>query len=896
MRQLNEAILGKIDLELQRKLSQQEEDSDIKVILTLKDQVSSQVTLSEQVAVKPENFSSREEYRKALISQQRERVSSEIKNTLKELDKLSIPYTGGQASNNVIVSGNITQIEQALSLPGVIFGSLDQQIKNGNQEKQAMIKRLSQVMVEIIRGYSLDSQTKKPLEPQEAPMIKQRIHNAARKFIDTYEKEFGNLRVIGVPDTKPLNAIYTSADMDEVSEPQVPPSSKNILTTFKQRKPYKANRPVSGKDFCQGYNHVIVLGQAGSGKSVFLKKIALDTLRADQRNADYKIPVLIELKSFSAGEVDFPKEIEKSFRSYGVPLADEFTKFALKSGRLMILLDGLDEVPDRNFPSMKDSINHLIKNHSTNKFIISCRLAAVSEIEEIEGLRSFKRIRIADFDKEKIGNFIDKWFSGTKDTDERNAEKCKKLLFKPENSNARDLARTPLFLTFLCLIYDHYGTFPDNRSFLYRQALNILLKEWSAGKQSASQQAFCKLDVYLEETFLSEIAYENFSSQRLYFTKTELTERIHAFLDNNYNAPKFLTCDSLLKEMITHQGILVEYKVIDQEPIYFFSHLTLQEYLVAKYVNDCGLVRKTTEVHFGNKNWRSIFPLISGLMLCGSGADELILCMSNEIHKFISTRKLDSLITWAYQKCNVSSDSDQTFLVRRTLLLVSILDYLALQTKDKDKYILRNLNFSIYWSQRWSYKDELPKDFEIAKNIIAILAIARRLINYRSTSDQSSNSEIKKVLKRTLEMVKSLKKEIRKDRVQFTQQVMQHLHRRASVPAQKKVLVSVFPDSSVDTLEAKLEELVEMVPSRGESEEAFEKFIVRLFDDVKKICIDLFKLSEDLLTISEEESALVERYFYVNHLLDYCIRAASRLSYGAVEQAKKKMLAPVTAL
>ena len=82
----------------------------------------------------------------------------------------------------------------------------------------------------------------------------------------------------------------------------------------------------------------------------------------------------------------------------------------------------------------------------------------------------------------------------------------------------------------------------------------------------------------LEEMMLAEIAYSGFSYDRLFFSKEEVIEQIRTVLINNLNAPKHLDGEEVLNAIQIQQGILVE----RARNILSFSHLTLQEYLVAQ--------------------------------------------------------------------------------------------------------------------------------------------------------------------------------------------------------------------------------------------------------------------------------------------------------------------------
>ena len=90
---------------------------------------------------------------------------------------------------------------------------------------------------------------------------------------------------------------------------------------------------------------------------------------------------------------------------------------------------------------------------------------------------------MAVFDDEQIGQFISNWFSSERDTEGAISKKCWKTLQEEKNRAAKDLAHTPLLLTFLCLVYDRSQRFPANRSNLYQRALRILLEEWAAEKR-----------------------------------------------------------------------------------------------------------------------------------------------------------------------------------------------------------------------------------------------------------------------------------------------------------------------------------------------------------------------------------------------------------------------------
>ncbi|MHC5829535.1 MAG: NACHT domain-containing protein, partial [Nostoc sp.] len=91
------------------------------------------------------------------------------------------------------------------------------------------------------------------------------------------------------------------------------------------------------------------------------------------------------------------------------------------------------------------------------------------------------------------------------------------------------------------------------------------------------------------------------------------------------------------------QGILVE----RARDIYWFSDVTLQEYLTAQYIDNYRQVEKLVTEHLIDRRWKEVFLLVAGLMR--GGADELLLLMETEVQKYINTPKLEALLNWAEQ-------------------------------------------------------------------------------------------------------------------------------------------------------------------------------------------------------------------------------------------------------
>jgi hypothetical protein len=382
----------------------------------------------------------------------------------------------------------------------------------------------------------------------------------------------------------------------------------------------------------------MVFGEPGIGKSTFLRKVGLEAMKGNDEKYQHNLtPVLLELKHFKEEQIDIQTLIQKEFNICGFPNVEKAIPDKLKKGELLILLDGLDEVPDANTNNVITTIQNFVDQHNENRFIISCRTAARTHF------RQFTDIEIVEFDDQQIETFIQHWFSDEPET----AQECWQLLQQPEYASAKELGQTPLLLTFLCLVYDENQAFPTNRSRLYGDALRILLERWAAEKRLPNRrQIYENLSIENEEILLSEIAYFYFSEDRLFYNQGELTDQIKTFLMDSLNAPHYLDGEQILKTIEKEQGIFVE----RARGEYSFSHLTLQEYLTAKYIVDNNLVGQVVKAHLTEPRWREVFLLMAGLILGKQQTSDFFGVMAQVAKDFLQTqwgKKFVPILRWA---------------------------------------------------------------------------------------------------------------------------------------------------------------------------------------------------------------------------------------------------------
>ena len=683
---------------------------------------------------------------------------------------------------------------------------------------------------------------------------KQLIYKASREYEKRYLKRHGILKALGMREAVPLESVYTAVQFLDEQEKRSFESSQNLEAAYREanKRSFQQQdcKKQEGLKIANQKQYLMVLGQPGAGKSTFLRKIGLEALKGKKGGYQQNcIPVFIELKSFTSTAIDIEKVIVEEFQICRLPYSEEFVANALEQGKLLILLDGLDEVPTVNTNEVISQIQDFVDRHDKNRFIVSCRTAAY-----LNNFKRFTDVKLADFDDTQIELFIGNWFHSEVDKQAGTAQKCWELLQKPEYAAAKELAHTPLLLTFLCLNYDRSQNFPNNRSGLYKKALRILLEEWAAQKPILRDEIYQGLSTELEESLLSEIAYTGFEADKLFFSQREVVEQIKTFLANNWNVPKHLDGQAVLNAIAVQQGILVE----RAEDVFSFSHLTLQEYLTAQYIADNNLIEQLVTDHFSDRRWREVFLLVAGLVRAKNGADDLLLLMEKEAQKYINTPKLQGLLQWADEATNGSEGDFKPVGKRAAAIGIAYGIAYAITFGDASDIA-------------FIYAMAIGESYAITNadaNAIANAHVYAHQIAHEIAITHVYANVIRNVIMFDKAYAKAYA-------ITF-----------AIALAEEFKKIKLFKEVHWSELIAQLKELQKQLPDTDQPEQIHLAFLDRL---VNTWCHGLH-LNPEIVKLSKEEAEALGDYLSANHLIIECKEAAVRISAKTWEEIEWRML------
>lgn len=235
------------------------------------------------------------------------------------------------------------------------------------------------------------------------------------------------------------------------------------------------------------HDRVLLRGEAGSGKTTLVQWLAVSA--ADPSGLDDRmtylrdrIPYVLPLRTLTRhgerlpGPADFLKAV-------GSPLAGSqptgWESRVLTAGRALILVDGIDEIPESERARTRGWLNDLIDAYPGNRWLVTSRPSAVREDWLAE--QNFTELTLSPMSRAEVTAFIHRWHeaarTGAPEEDGPLAAYESQLL---EAVGARPdlgrLATNPLMCGLICALHrDRRGFLPLGRKDLYSAALSMLL-------------------------------------------------------------------------------------------------------------------------------------------------------------------------------------------------------------------------------------------------------------------------------------------------------------------------------------------------------------------------------------------------------------------------------------
>ncbi|SEQ77836.1 hypothetical protein SAMN05421690_1001119 [Nitrosomonas sp. Nm51] len=437
-----------------------------------------------------------------------------------------------------------------------------------------------------------------------------------------------------------LDAVYTEL-LTEFRDKQELPASREDVN---EEDPVRQGR-LSAVELLNREPRLVLLGDPGSGKSAFVNFVALclageqlgdsvnlmtltqplpdedgrpQTRKVDASRVEVRqdwsqgvfIPLRIILRDFSAS-ASFPNDhdmpethhllefLQSDLKRKGCEAYFKVLEEHLRNGQVLVMLDGLDEVPragDRR-KHLVACIDGFVKSFGACRYLVTCRPYAYRDREwQLPGFASGK---LAAFERGQIIRFIERWYDRLPALDrattaERGKELQHKVLGRPDS---RDLARRPLLLSLIACLHAYHHEWPERRADLYESLLKLLVNKWEkarfnvadgdAGK--ARQLAQASLAEFLQigqdaiRKVLEKLAFQAHTQQGGQQDTADIAAK--ELKDALSDEAEDVNVAELFEYLRDRVGILYQRGGSnEQDAVYTFPHRSFQEYLSAAYL------------------------------------------------------------------------------------------------------------------------------------------------------------------------------------------------------------------------------------------------------------------------------------------------------------------------
>ncbi|KAL9965573.1 hypothetical protein ACROYT_G029388 [Oculina patagonica] len=280
---------------------------------------------------------------------------------------------------------------------------------------------------------------------------------------------------------------------------------------------------------CPQPRTVLIEGKPGMGKTTYCKKLVYDWATGKQEAEDcfprFETVLLLRCRDMKSvddrllqegvlllkylqeaiGDQLLPQDVEEDVK-------ERFFNFiSHNQSNVLLILDGLDEVPAKNLPIFSKIIQ--------GKVLPKCRLVATARHEAGMKVRIHcdTLLEIEGFTEEDTRTFVYKYFKTMKDL-------ADKLLSKLTNDkNLKEMVANPLNTALLCLVCEEYqGVFPESRAELYLEMAHCVLRRYIQ-KRGLSESNENPIEAYKTQLkHLGRIALNGLRDDNLDFEESEL--------------------------------------------------------------------------------------------------------------------------------------------------------------------------------------------------------------------------------------------------------------------------------------------------------------------------------------------------------------------------------------
>lgn len=311
-------------------------------------------------------------------------------------------------------------------------------------------------------------------------------------------------------------------------------------------------------DVIKNQKPIIISGDAGTGKSTFLKKVGEKLIKLNQENIDRKhIPICISTLELLEEKCQVFQLVTKKIAVFFAN--SNFENIAGKY-QITLLIDSIDEFGSEEQKMILNELQKLAKEHKVKYVITSRNSDKMDALEE----KIFDSYTIERFNNEQVKKFISNFFLGENSKTESLLDALR------ENRIIERLPITPLTLSLISILYEENNLeIPATIADIYDNFNSLII-----GRLTVSSRIEF-VDISFKERILSLYALHLLEKeQHIPLTKKDFFTFFEDYFKGKTLPVKKGTLKDVLDYLIDNTGVLI----IKDNKWVQFSHDSYMEY------------------------------------------------------------------------------------------------------------------------------------------------------------------------------------------------------------------------------------------------------------------------------------------------------------------------------
>ncbi|MEL5959016.1 NACHT domain-containing protein [Streptomyces sp. CLV115] len=360
---------------------------------------------------------------------------------------------------------------------------------------------------------------------------------------------------------------------------------------------------------------VLLRGEAGAGKTTLLWWLAAHasagTLDARLAPLNGLVPFVVPLRTLRArgGTFPAPAQLPDAARLVIDTAPEGWVGRVLESGRALLLVDGLDEVPQDDREQAHEWLSRLLDRYPDIRCVATVRPLAV-EPGWLDS-QGFEELRLLPMGDRDIEAFVAAWHRAARldDDDHETLGGLERDLVQQfdQNPALRDLARTPLLCAVICALHRRrQGILPETRWSLYDSALTMLLGDRDRQRRIEAPEGIT-MNVEEQTQLLQRIAIWLVRGGQSELRRSAALRQLERALPGMERLRGQGSPEAILTHLLNRSGVLQE----RADDTYQFAHRTFQDFLAAKEFVEGDQLNELLG-RAGSQQWYDVILLSAG--------------------------------------------------------------------------------------------------------------------------------------------------------------------------------------------------------------------------------------------------------------------------------------------